>query len=160
MVRLHCLVLLCVLVSVLCRGCYFDSFYGHCLGDCYEGTACLMLTPGECSCSGCAFDLHFNNCYGDCVKGACLLVPGPTNTTCSCTDCGWYSPAKDHCDGWGCLGTSECMQTTADGGCECTADQCIYDFAEQRCRGLCPDSNFVDYVCRETSHEHCTCVQI
>ncbi|GIQ87825.1 hypothetical protein KIPB_009941, partial [Kipferlia bialata] len=41
----------------------------------------------------------------------------------------------------------------AGGGCQCGSNQCQYDFARQRCNGICT----YGFACREYAPTKCQC---
>ncbi|GIQ87629.1 hypothetical protein KIPB_009706 [Kipferlia bialata] len=152
---------LIVALSLLClclcyKACQYDTRSGNCSGDCSGTASCIQVKPGVCQCSGCAFDYSDNRCYGQCGSKTGCMVVGPTNTTCACTGCGWRDSKMDECYGPGCAGNQVCFQPTENGGCKCGTNRCWYDFAKQRCDGICNPG----YMCRETSTAVCSCLRM
>ncbi|GCA62470.1 hypothetical protein KIPB_003745, partial [Kipferlia bialata] len=88
-------------------------------------------------------------CWGECSAGKSCHMN--SNHTCTCAFCGWSTPEQTECVGTCQVNGMECSQKSPTQQCTC-GDQCVYDFASDRCMGDC-----VMGSCVLTSHEKCTC---
>ncbi|GIQ85092.1 hypothetical protein KIPB_006712 [Kipferlia bialata] len=109
--------------------------------------------PGVCGCTRCAWDYGLGYCNGECVHGeGCYHVPGPTNTTCGCATCGWTDSHHNECTG-DCQNVNICRQISQNSPCLCSSQNCLYDYAQQKCSGKCP----VGQMCVQRGPETCFC---
>ncbi|GIQ88082.1 hypothetical protein KIPB_010252 [Kipferlia bialata] len=131
-----------------------------CFGVCEDSLCYQAMETSGCHCNEdrCTWDYASKTCVGSCddyhPSGSHLCVQ-TADEKCECSKCKW-DVAKEMCMGGagGCGSGKSCNSVQEYGTCQCTNQDCLYDFSLKHCVNWgCSSSK----DCVQISPERCTC---
>ncbi|GIQ82511.1 hypothetical protein KIPB_003665 [Kipferlia bialata] len=142
-----------------------DPFMDECDGWCDDDArVCVQQYPltsqmGHCSCikSTCAYDYAADTCKGQCDHSLDSTCIKTANQTCTCSNCAFDIDHKQCMGPAGCV-NGACRSPYAYGECQCTSQQCFYDYTLKACTSGAYHDCGNNGRCIEWQPQQCQCM--